>query len=340
MRRNRQLAVLEDFANWLSDGFSPRQACLAMQAHAERYQLVSEARLARSMLSGLHRGEALVSALRRHLDSDLCMVFAIGQEVGQLAPMLTQYQLLEQQQQQARQTFMRPLFYPLGLLLFSWLALYGVGHFILPQLAAGLAPSEWPALSFWVYQLGQAPVIGGGMLVLLLVWLGGYGPQWMLAWGASFWQRYPRATGAVIGRSFAAVIWLQQLALLLQYGCNLDRAAQLLEPHAPRWMAPHLWRLRVQLTQGERRLSVLLDTGLLSRRMLYRLENAGVASRKAQEAEPLVRCASRAQADAELSLTRARWTIQFVSYALVVLILLLLVAGLGQLLMQISTALF
>ncbi|RUO65716.1 Type II secretory pathway, component PulF [Pseudidiomarina planktonica] len=337
MKRNRQLAFVEDFAQWLDDGYSPLRACQVLLQHAQAQRLQAELQLLSSILQTLSQGKPLVDALQRHLDADLCMMFAVGEQAGCLQQLLVDFQVADSERRQAQLAFIKPLLYPAAVSLFAVGACYFVGQRILPGLAQQVPKADWPLASRWLSQAGEPwltvtllVVLGSSMLVL-------WGPRWLpgQASRAGLWLA---ARGAFrIGRGFGAVMLLQSLELLLRHGYNLDRAAQLLQAQSRSWLHPHLQLIRQRLAKGERNLAQVLDTGLLSPRMLFRLSNSSSASHRERDADSLHQAARRAIADAVFTLSWTRLLLVGLLYAFISVLMLLVLGGTGALLMSVAS---
>ncbi|MEX1221834.1 MAG: type II secretion system F family protein [Idiomarina sp.] len=337
MKRNRQLAFVEDFAQWLDDGYSPLRTCQMLLQHAQAQRLAAEQQLLSSILQTLSQGKPLVDALQRHLDRDLCMMFAVGEQAGCLQQLLVDFQAADSERRQAQLAFLKPLLYPAAVSLFALGACYFVSQRILPALAQQLPQSDWPLLSRALSQVGEPwltfTLVGVLSTSLLVLW----GPRWLPG-------QYSRpglwlaARGAFrIGRGFGAVILLQSLELLLRHGYNLDRAAQLLQAQSRSWLHPHLQLIRQRLAKGERNLAQVLDTGLLSPRMLFRLSNSSSANHRDRDADSLHQAARRAIADAVLTLSWTRLLLLSLLYALISVLMLLVLGGTGALLMSVAS---
>lgn len=337
MNRNRQLAFVEDFAQWLDDGYSPLRTCQALLQHARAQRLRAEQQLLTGILQTLSQGKPLVEALQRHLDSDLCMMFAVGEQAGCLQQLLVDFQTADSQRRQAQLAFIKPLLYPAAVSLLAMVACYFVSQRILPALAQQLPVAQWPGLSQLLSQVGElwltlvlVLALSTGLLIL-------WGPRWLPGQHSRL-GLWLAAQGAFrIGRGFGAVILLQSLELLLRHGYNLDRAAQLLQGQGNDWLQPHLQLLRARLAKGERNLAQVLNTGLLSPRMLFRLSNSSSANHRDRDADSLHQAAKRAIADAVFTLGWTRLVLLFILYSIISLLMLLVLGGTGALLMTVSS---
>lgn len=336
MNRSRQLAFVEDFAQWLDDGYSPARACQALLQHARAQRLQREQKLLGHIMQTLNQGKPLVQALKHHLDKDLCMMFGVGERAGCLHRLLQEFQQSEQQRRSAQSQFIKPLLYPFAVSLLALAASYFVGQKVLPGLAGAVPMADWPALSQWLLVIGQPLMVLALLLLLSTVMLLVWGPHWLPGQGHPLGQWLARHGCFRIARGFAAVTLLQSLALLLRNGYNLDAAAQLLLPQVPTWLREHLQLLRQRLLRGERKLERLLDTGLLSPRMLFRLSNSGQSQHEGQDADHLTMAAARSVQDAQLALLWTRLLLQGFLYLFICALMLLVLGGTGALLMTVS----
>lgn len=336
LQRRRQLAFVEDFARWLDDGHSPSNACQAMVLHARQHQLRAEQRLGQALLQTLSRGQPLVTALQDHIDRDLCMIFAVGERAGCLHPLLLDYQQLDKHRRDAYRAFIRPLVYPVSMAMLALLGCYLIGQRVVPSLVGQLDAGALPAATAWLLLVSTPVTIVGVMMSLGLTVLVVWGPLWLPGQSSAMGRRLSRYGAFRIGQGFAAVVLLQLLNLLLRHGYNLDQAARLLNTAAPGWLRNHLRMVRERLARGERQLASLLDTGLLTSRMLFRLSNGRSGVQREQDVDNLARAAQRATDDATLTLARSRLLLLVLCYVLIAALMLLLLGGMGGLMMVLA----
>lgn len=333
LARSRQLALLEDFALALHDGLSPLQATIELAQHAQQYGLREELALSEGILQALNQGHSFASVLPQWFDRDLCMLVSVGEHSGVLEQLLQQHRQFELQRQQAQQQFWRPLIYPLIMVFIAACASLLIGRQVMPKLATGLDPEQWPLLSESLLLVSAGPslllLLLGVALLVLLSW----GPSALIDWRWS-WCRWLAARGAfTIRRYFNAVMLLQTITVLLQARLNLDRALQAIERFGDSSMGYVSQQMRKRLAQGERQLGRVFGSALLSPRMLFRLSNG---SRNATEHGTLLRVASYAGADAIAALRRLRVSLQVVCYVLIFLLLALVLGGMGAMLMAVT----
>lgn len=335
MRLNRaqQLAILEDVALALNDGLSIAQACEELQAHAQQQQLRQEQQAIHALQDAIHQGQAIAVAMQPWFADDLCMLVSVGERSGVLEQLLVAQQQFEQQRQQALQDFWRPLIYPFIMLALCVMACYAIGQKVMPKLAGSLEPLQWPALSQLLMTLSQPLWLLWITLILgtflLLVW----GPYPLIQLHWSMWRWCAQRGAFVIRRYFDGVVLLQTLTVLLAAGVSMDRGLQLMERFAAGSLRTVVPTLRARLAHGERVLVNILDCGLLSPRMLFRLSNG---SRNASEHGTLQRVAGYAARDAIQALKRLKVLLQVVCYSLILVMLLVSVGGMGSMLMAVT----
>ncbi|MBY6063493.1 hypothetical protein CWI80_02985 [Pseudidiomarina sediminum] len=335
MRLNRaqQLAILEDIALALADGLSIAQACEELQQHAQAQGLVSEQDAIRALQQAVFQGQPIAIAMQAWFADDLCMLVSVGERSGVLAQLLAAQQRFEQQRQQALREFWRPLIYPLLMLMLCVLACFAIGQRVMPKLAGSLEPLHWPLLSQWLMFLSQ-PLWLLSLSVLAglgLIWVWGPYPLIQLHWQPWRWCAHHGAF--VVRRYFDGVLLLQTLTVLLAAGVSMDKALQLMERFAAGALKAVVPQLRTKLAQGQRQLAVILDCGLLSPRMLFRLSNG---SRNATEHGTLQRVAGYAANDAVQALRRLKVGVQVGCYGLILILLLVSVGGMGAMLMAVT----
>ncbi|MDN7134739.1 type II secretion system F family protein [Pseudidiomarina terrestris] len=331
--RGSQLALLEDIALAVGDGLSAAQACQELRQHAEQQGLKRESEAVGAMQGAVYQGVPMANAMRDWFANDLCMLVSIGERSGLLDQLIAAQRLFEQQRAAAIQGFWRPLIYPLLMVLITMFACFGVGQKVMPKLAAGVAEMHWPFLSQQLLMVSSGSWLGLLAALLLLTIFVCWGPYPAIDFRFSCWRWLAGRGAFVIRRYFDGVLLLQSLTVLLRAGTRLDRALQAMQEFGSGSLAYALPELRQRLARGERRLVAILDCGLLSPRMLFRLSNG---SRNATEHGTLQRVANYAAADAVAALQRLRVVIQVSCYALILWLLLLTVGGMGAMLMAVT----
>lgn len=333
LNRGRQLALLEDFALALQDGLSPLQASMELAQHARHYQLHAELALSEGIVQALNQGQSFASVLPQWFDADLCMLVSVGEHSGVLEQLLQQHRQFELQRQQAQQQFWRPLIYPMLMVVIAALASLLIGRQVMPKLATGLAPQDWPLISELLLVISAGPSLLLMLCAVLVTLLLSWGPAGMIDWRWS-WCRWLARHGAfTIRRYFNAVLLLQTITVLLQARLNLDRALQAIERFGDSSLVYVTQQMRQRLAQGERQLAAVFGSDLLSARMLFRLSNGG---RNATEHGTLMRVAGYAGADAITALQRLRVSLQVGCYVLIFLLLALVLGGMGAMLMAVT----
>ncbi|MGQ4276297.1 type II secretion system F family protein [Pseudidiomarina sp. E22-M8] len=333
LSRSSQLALLEDIALAVGDGLSAAQACEELQQHAQQQGLKREGEAIGAMQGAVFRGVPMATAMRDWFANDLCMLVSIGERSGLLDQLIAAQRQFELQRAAAIQGFWRPLIYPLIMVIITMFACYAVGQKVMPKLADGLAELHWPLLSQHLLAIsGGSWLLVIGLLLGLVVFIC-WGPYPAIDFRFKCWRWCAQRGAFVIRRYFDGVLLLQSLTVLLRAGTRLDRALQAMQEFGSGSLAYALPELRRRLARGERQLVAILDCGLLSPRMLFRLSNG---SRNATEHGTLQRVANYAAADAVAALQRLRVAIQVSCYALILWLLVLTVGGMGAMLMAVT----
>lgn len=333
LARPRQLALLEDIALALGDGLTVSQACRELHQHAVEQGMTREQQAVADLQSAIYRGQPMATAMRKWFAQDLCMLVSVGERSGLLEQLVAAQRRFEQQRSAAIQGFWRPLIYPFIMLLVCMFACYAVGNHVLPKLAAGLPELNWPLFSQHLMSIAQGPwlLAIGALLVAVVIWF--WGPYPLIDFRFACWRWLAQHKAFLIRRYFDGVLLLQTLTVLLRAGVRLDRALAAMQEFGSGALAPILPTIRQKLARGERFLATILDCGLLSPRMLFRLSNG---SRNATEHGTLQRVANYAAADATAALQRLRVTMQLCCYGLILWLLLITVGGMGAMLMAVT----
>src|SRR5690606_10277399 len=106
--------------------------------------------------------------------ADLVMLVAVGEHSGILEQLLQQHQQFEQQRQQAWQQFWKPLLYPLAMLALAFVAIYFIGHGVMPKLAASLPQAQWPVLSQTLLLVTHSPILPAVVAVVVVIVVGSW----------------------------------------------------------------------------------------------------------------------------------------------------------------------
>ena len=333
LTRARQLALLEDFALGLSDGLSPLQCCHGLFDNARRLKLTTEQRVITHLIAQLNLGKPLGPALHQWFADDLVMLVAVGENSGILERLLQQHQQFEHQRQRAWQQFWRPLLYPMAMMALAFVAIYFIGHGVMPKLAASLPEMQWPMLSKLLLLATHSPLIPAVLLLVILVVVWSWGPPGLVNFRWRWCLVLSKYGAFLIQRYFSAVLLLQTTTVLMQAGSSLDKSFAAMQKYGSANLSVHTTAMRKKLARGERRLPQIFDTGLLSARMLFRLGNG---SRNASEHGTLLRVASYAALDATQALMRLRMGLQVFCYGVIFALLVVMLGGMGAMLMQLT----
>lgn len=303
-----------------------------MQLSAAEYGLQREQQLAGQLHECLRRGQPLLTGLQNYLQRDLLQLFALGQQNHCLMTLLKQYQVFQQQRRALVLKLWRQRLYPLFVLLMVLVTVSLAGTVYFPKLLQHSATTlpHWTVEA--VLSIAQGLQRWGLVLAgLLLVLVCGYG------WLAQVWTgrwRFTLERWGLFGyqRALTAVWVTQMVALLLRNRLSLQSALQRLQPLSSAYACYHLQQMQMKLARGEQQLAEVMETGLLTPQILFRLRNSG---RQQALVEGLWRTALRSADSIERGLLMRQRVVLSVVYLLIIGLIALLVQASGQLMMAV-----
>ncbi len=314
--RTRQFEFVQDFASWLNDGCSPAQACRSLiDAGQGNKRLAQEVKAAEQIYEALKRGLPISEGMVDWFDPEVVTLFDAGQQAGSqsLTRVVNEYLKQEAEIKRAKAEFWKPVKQPLIYQFVVLAFMMVMGLFVLPQFS-GLMPADKMTLSVRI-------VLG------VSEWLTVNWPYVMVSLLFSFvgFNQYIHNNTSPlritldnyfplnIYKNFAAMKTLKTLGILVETRYNLHRAAQELKKHSNRYMNHHLNHVIRETQFGESDLGEALDSGLLSRRLMFRLRNAANSPEQEKKKSAISIAADRSGDEAVRALMGTR---QFVALAL------------------------
>lgn len=275
--KQRQFEFVQDFSSWLNDGCGPSQACHSiMEAGKGDKRLQQEVNAATAIYQALKRGQSISEGMVDWFEPEVVTLFDAGQQAGSRALTRVVNEYLKQQEEikRAKAEFWKPVKQPLSYFFMVIGFMLVMGSFVLPQFSE-LMPlenrtfsvrfvmgfSEWFA-AMWPY-------------VLLAMFV-------MFAAGVHFLTtNTSKARLSLDGyfplniyKNFAAMKTMKTLGILVETRYNLHKAATELKRNSNGYMVHHLNHVIRETQFGESDLGEALNSGLLSKRLMFRLRNA------------------------------------------------------------------
>jgi len=335
MSKQRQWQWVEDYCVWLEDGSGPREAAEAMCTQAAYFKLFPEQKLAERLQIGLRRGQTIANALQGELKRDLLELFLIGQQYNCLTDLLNDYRDVTVELQRLRWAFYKQLMYPVSILLTVLLAYAYAATSYLPKLLSYAAPKDNDPVTDGVITFGRLVADGWWWMIMCLA---GAGICWR--WLARNWVGIHRTQLERYGvfSQFRALnaLWLTRLvALLMHHHVALDTIFAVLIRVASPYARWHLQRMQQRLAQGRVSLAMVLDTGLLLPRQLFRISHRQQFS---GQREALIKVAQRSYVDIQRSVAYQQRLWIALCYLLITGLLLFLLSAIGSTLMRVMTS--
>mgnify|MGYP001162301964 CR=1 FL=1 len=332
MGRQRQWQWVEDYCVWLEDGSGPREAAEAMRTQAAYFKLDAEQKLAERLQIGLRRGQTIARALRGELKQDLLELFLIGQQYNCLTDLLNDYRDVTVELQHLRWLFYKQLLYPVSILLTVLLAYAYAASSYLPKLLSYTESktSDWTVA--WVLSVGNN-IASGWWWWLVSIATGLFCWRWTAQnWTGAYRTRLERYGIFAQYRALNA-LWLTRLvAVLMHHRVALDTIFAVLKRVASPYARWHLTQMQRRLAQGRVSLAIVLDTGLLLPRQLFRISHRQQFS---GQREALIKVAQRSYIDIQRSIAYQQRLWLVLCYLVITGLLLLLLSAVGNTMMRV-----
>lgn len=275
--KQRQFEFVQDFSSWLNDGCSPSQACRSiMEAGKGDKRLQQEVNAATAIYQALKRGQSISEGMVDWFEPEVVTLFDAGQQAGSKALTRVVNEYLKQQEEikRAKAEFWKPVKQPLTYFFMVIGFMLVMGSFVLPQFSELMPPEN---MTFSVrFVMGFSEWFGSMWPYVLLAILV------MFAAGVHFLTtNTSKARLSLDGyfplniyKNFAAMKTMKTLGILVETRYNLHKAATELKRNSNGYMVHHLNHVIRETQFGESDLGEALNSGLLSKRLMFRLRNA------------------------------------------------------------------
>ncbi len=202
-----------------------------------------------------------------------------------------------------------------------------MGLYVLPEFSAFLPPDKQSASMRLVLGISdgfrQHFLLFGMVSVLLALMLAHY----MKNNSGQIRQRIDDYFPFNAYKNFAAMKTLKTMGILVETRYNIHRAAVELKKHATPYIAFHLNHI-IRATQfGKTDLGVALNSGLLSKRLMFRLKNAADSPNQATKKRAISIAADRSGDEAIRSLTKTKIYLSLLLWLAMASLLLLSVSA-------------
>lgn len=328
--KQRQFEFVQDFSSWLNDGCSPSQACRSiMDAGKGDKRLQHEVNAATSIYDALKRGQSISEGMVDWFDSDVVTLFDAGQQAGSkaLTRVVNEYLKQEIEIKRAKAEFWKPVKQPLFYLVMVFGFMMAMGLFVLPQFS-DLMPVERMTFSVrfvlgfsgWVTLMWPYIVVAFLAASLLVYhFFMNNTSKLRLSLDAYFPLN--------IYRNFAAMKTMKTLGILVETRYNLHKAATELKRHSNGYMVHHLNHIIRETQFGESDLGESLNSGLLNKRLMFRLRNAANSPDQDRKKSAISIAADRSGDEAVRALIGTRQFVSFFLWLTMALMLLMVVSS-------------
>lgn len=275
--KTKQIEFIQDFSSWLNDGCSPSQACHSViGAGKGDKRLKNEVNAAQSIYDALKRGQSISEGMVDWFSPEVVMLFEAGQQAGSdsLTRVVNEYLRQEEEVKKAKVEFWKPVKQPLVYFGIAFSFMLVMGTFLLPEFLS-IMPPEKLTSAIKIVMATSAWFTGNFLLVVVAVLMSFVALRHFMETNASkFRLQMDSYFPLNIYKNFAAMRTLKTLGILVETRYNLNRAALELKKHSSGYMTYHLNHVIRETQFGESDLGNALDSGLLSKRLMFRLRNA------------------------------------------------------------------
>lgn len=328
--KKRQFEFIQDFSSWLSDGCSPEQACCSIiESGKGEKRLEHEVKAASSIYVALKRGQTISEGMVDWFSPEVVMLFDAGQQAGAdvLTRVIKEYLNQETEIKRAKAEFWRPIKQPLTYLLMVFAFMAVMGLFVLPQFSDFMSPEKMAFSIRFVLGFGDwAKATWPYVLVALLV-LFAAGGHFVSTNTSKLRLSLDGYFPLNIYKNFAAMKMLKTLGILVEYRYNVHAAAVELKRNSSGYMIYHLNHIIRETQFGVSDLGDALNSGLLNKRLMFRLRNAVNSPDQDRKKAAISIAADRSGDEAVTALIGTRQFIAFFLWIVMSLTLLMVVSS-------------
>lgn len=280
--KQAQIEYLTDFLTWIEDGNNPMQAAKGVVAGVDSTSskpvqwYVSE-----EIMEVLEDGRPIVEGMRGWFSDEICSLFESAKDSDSkvIKSMLTEYLGQQKLLKEVKSALISPIKLPLTYCLFAFIGLYSLMTGMLPMFFDIVPIQRWDELTQDVYHLmiwlKESFLYIFGVLFLLFIIV-----KFQLSTNTSFIrlkldEYYPLN----LYRNIVAMRLMKFIGILVMMNDNPATAIRRVMTSATKWEYYHLEIMLENLTKGEQNIAKVMDTGLLPKAVLHRLNSiANVSS--------------------------------------------------------------
>lgn len=328
--KQRQFEFVQDFSSWLNDGCSPSQACISIiDAGKGEKRLDQEVKAATCIYKSLKRGETISEGMVEWFEPEVVTLFDAGQQAGSkaLTHVVNEYLKQEVEIKKAKAAFWSPVKQPLSYVFMVVAFMMVMGLFVLPQFSALMPPEKMTfsvkfVLGFSEWAKGFYPYIVLFCFVAFLV-----GLHFITSNTSTVRLAIDDYFPLNIYRNFAAMKTLKTLGILVETRYNLHKAAVELKRNSNNYMTHHLNHIIRETQFGESDLGEALNSGLLNKRLMFRLRNAANSPDQRRKKSAISIAADRSGEEAVRALIGTRQFVAVFLWIVMGLTLLMVVSS-------------
>jgi len=328
--QKRQIEFIQDFATWLNDDCSPAQACRSIiDSGKDDPRLKLEVKAAESIYKALKQGLSISEGLADWFEPEVVTLFDAGQSAGSkaLTKVVNEYLKQEAEEKRAKSEFWKPVKQPF---LYQFIVLgfmMVMGMFVLPQFS-GLMPADKMSSSVKIVTSFSSWMKSNYVYLSVFFFFSYIVFNHFVKNNTSHFRLSADSHFPLnIYRNFAAMKMMKTLGILVETRYNLHRAAVELKKHSNAYMTHHINHIIRETQFGESDLGDALNSGLLSKRLMFRLRNAANSPDQDRKKSAISIAADRSGDEAVRSLMNTRQWVATVLWVTMSLNLLLVVSS-------------
>lgn len=335
----KQLEFLQDFSSWINDGCSPRQACASIMEGAKNQRsLKQEYDAAKNISDALSAGDNISVGMSEKFNPTVVTLFEAGQKAGKdsLTRVINEYLKQEAVISEAKKQFWKPIKQPMIYFFGAFLFLIGMGSVVIGQFTDLIPIERMGSTVIFVKNLSDFTITNFPLILSFL------GITWVLFKyfvmnnTSHLRLRFDNYFPLNIYKNFECMKTLKTLGILVETRYNLRQASLELKKNSSRYINYHLDFVIAKTQFGETDLANALDSGLLSKRLMFRLRNAANSPDQSSKKAAISIAADRSGDEAVRDLMNTRNYVTLFFWLITIITMLLVLKSF----MSVITAMF
>lgn len=279
--KKSQIEYLADYLTWIEDGNNPMQAARGVVAGCEgESKKPIQWDVSSSIIDALENGYPVVEGMRYWFDDEICALFESAKDSDSktIRNMLTEYLGQQKLLSDVKNALIQPIKLPLIYSSVAFAGLYLMMIYMLPMFFQIVPLERWGADTQHIYSfmtwLKQYFILIVFVLIVVVLYLRRQLHTNISPLRAKIDQYYPFS----LYKNIAAMRLMKFIGILVMLSENPAGAIKRVLSGANKWEAFHLEQMLDNIGGGEKDIAKIMDTGLLSKSVLFRLASVSNVS--------------------------------------------------------------